>query len=208
MSGKERRNAIFHYLCQTKKPVAGTTLAHEFGVSRQVIVQDIALLRSTNVEIISTNRGYLIGQTKVLPPIHSDSEGFSEKKTALKTGIKGSRSVVTDETNSAKAMGSGTLNVFATPAMIALMEETAWKSVTPYLEEGQGTVGIRLEISHMAPTPLGMTVLCESELIEIDGRRLIFEVSATDGKDIIGRGRHERFLVTNEKFQKKADAKR
>ena len=104
-------------------------------------------------------------------------------------------------------MGSGTLDVFATPAMIALMEQTAWQSVTPYLEEGQGTVGIRLEISHDAPTPLGMEVSCESELVEIDGRRLVFEVVAKDALGtIIGKGRHERFIIDEEKFQKKADA--
>ena len=68
----------------------------------------------------------------------------------LKTGIKGTASVLADEKNSAKAMGSGTLDVFATPAMVALMEQAAWKSVLPYLEEGQGTVGTKLEVSHDA----------------------------------------------------------
>ncbi len=125
----------------------------------------------------------------------------------LHTGIKGKQSITVDQSNSAKTMGSGTLDVFATPAMIALMEKTAWMSVAPHLEEGQGTVGTRLDIRHDAPTPLGMTVTCESELIKIEGRRLIFEVSASDGKDIIGRGRHERFIVPDEKFQKKADGK-
>ncbi len=125
----------------------------------------------------------------------------------LQTGIKGKQSVTVDHSNSAKTMGSGTLDVFATPAMIALMEKTAWMSVAPHLEEGQGTVGTRLDIRHDAPTPLGMTVTCESELIKIEGRRLIFEVSASDGKDIIGRGRHERFIVLDEKFQKKANEK-
>lgn len=125
----------------------------------------------------------------------------------LKTGIKNTESVIVNETNSAKTMGSGTLDVFATPAMIALMEKTAWCSVAPYLEEGQGTVGIRLDVTHDAPTPLGMTVTCESELVEIDGRRLVFEVTATDGRDVIGKGRHERFIVWNEKFQQKANEK-
>lgn len=127
----------------------------------------------------------------------------------LKTGIKGNGSVRTDESNSARTMGSGTLDVFATPAMIALMEQTAWQSVAPYLEEGQGTVGVRLEISHDAPTPFGVMVTCESELVEIDGRRLVFEVTAKDDHDtVIGRGRHERFIISEEKFQKKAEAAR
>ena len=125
----------------------------------------------------------------------------------LVTGIKGNSKVLAENSNSARTMGSGTLDVFATPAMIALMEQTAWQSVTPYLEEGQGTVGILLEISHDAPTPLGMEVSCESELVEIDGRRLVFEVVAKDALGtIIGKGRHERFIINEEKFQKKADA--
>lgn len=125
----------------------------------------------------------------------------------LKIGIKGKQKVEVTEKNSAKTMGSGTLDVFATPAMIALMEKTAWTSITPYLEEGQSSVGIRLEISHDAPTPPGMTVTCESELVEIDGRRLVFDVTASDGIDVIGKGIHERFLIEEEKFQKKAFTK-
>lgn len=106
----------------------------------------------------------------------------------------------------AKTMGSGTLDVFATPAMIALMEKTAWTSVAPYLEAGEGTVGIHLDISHDAPTPLGMTITCESELVEIDGRKLVFSVSAKDEKGtVIGRGTHERFVILEEKFQEKAN---
>lgn len=125
----------------------------------------------------------------------------------LKTGIKGKQTVIVTEENTAKTMGSGTLDVFATPAMIALMEKTAWTSITPYLEKGEGTVGIKLEISHDAPTPLGMTITCESELTEIDGRRLVFSVTATDGIDTIGKGIHERFIINEEKFQKKAFTK-
>ena len=104
---------------------------------------------------------------------------------------------------SAKTMGSGTLDVFATPAMIALMEKTAWKSVAPYLEEGCGTVGTLLNVTHDAPTPLGMKVWCESELTEIDGRRLVFSVAAFDETGKIGGGSHERFIVPNEKYHYK-----
>lgn len=125
----------------------------------------------------------------------------------LETGIKGTQSVKAAEDNSAKTMGSGTLEVFATPALAALMEKTAWMSVTPYLEAGYGTVGTRLEISHEAPTPLGMTVTCDSELTEIDGRRLVFTVTARDERGLIGRGTHERFIIEEEKFQRKADQK-
>ncbi len=125
----------------------------------------------------------------------------------LSVGIKGSGTITANEDLSAKSMGSGTLSVLATPAMIALMEQTAWKSVAPYLEKGQGTVGIHLNISHDAPTPMGMEVLCESELVEIDGRRLVFTITAKDARGtIIGSGRHERFIIDEEKFQKKADS--
>lgn len=122
----------------------------------------------------------------------------------LETGIKGSQKVLVTESNTAKTMGSGTLDVFATPAMIALMEETAWKSVAPYLEEGSGTVGSYLDVHHNAPTPLGMTVTCESELIQIEGRKLTFRVTARDDAGIIGEGTHERFIIDNERFSQKA----
>lgn len=125
----------------------------------------------------------------------------------LTVGIKGREETIVSETNSAKTMGSGTLDVFATPAMTALMEKTAWKSVAPHLDEGCGTVGTVLNITHDAPTPFGMKVWCESELTEIDGRRLVFHVTAYDEKGKIGEGRHERFIIQNEKFQSKANKK-
>ena len=106
----------------------------------------------------------------------------------LTVGIKGKEEIAVTDANSAKTMGSGTLDVFATPAMIALMEKTAWKSVAPYLEEGCGTVGTLLNVTHDAPTPLGMKVWCESELTEIDGRRLVFSVAAFDETGKIGGG--------------------
>ena len=126
----------------------------------------------------------------------------------LETGIKGTRTVTVNESNTAKTMGSGTLDVFATPALVALMEETCWRSVADELEEGCGTVGTLLEIKHTAPTPVGMEVICESVLTEVDGRRLVFEVTAHDAKGVVGEGSHERFIIQNEKFQAKANAKR
>lgn len=126
----------------------------------------------------------------------------------LEAGIKGTRTATVNGENTAKAMGSGTLDVFATPALIALMEETCWRSVANELEEGCGTVGTLLEIKHTAPTPVGMEVICESVLTEVDGRRLVFEVTAHDAKGVVGEGSHERFIIQNEKFQTKANAKR
>lgn len=108
----------------------------------------------------------------------------------------------------ARVMGSGTLDVFATPSMIALIEETAWRSVAPQLESGMATVGTLLNVAHVAPTPVGMTVKCETELTEVDGRRLVFSVKVSDECGEIGRGTHERFIINEEKFQKKADTKK
>jgi predicted thioesterase len=127
---------------------------------------------------------------------------------SLEVGIKGKQEVTVSESNSAKTMGSGTLDVFATPAMIALMEKTAWESVQPNLDEGSGTVGTSLNVKHVAATPLGMKVTCESELIKVDGRALTFSVKAYDEAGLIGEGEHERFIVFNDKFQAKANAKK
>lgn len=123
----------------------------------------------------------------------------------MEIGIKGKQTIVVNEKNTAKTMGSGTLDVFATPSMIALMEETAWKSVSDELEDGCGTVGIHLDVSHDAPTPIGKNVTCESELVQIEGRKLTFEVRAYDECGEIGKGIHERFIINNENFQKKAE---
>lgn len=125
----------------------------------------------------------------------------------LKEGIKGIEEVIVNEENCALTVGSGTLKVFATPAMAALMEKTAWKSVAPYLEEGQCTVGIKLDLSHSAATPIGMKVVCESELKAVEGRKLIFSIVAKDEAGVIGESYHERFIVDDVKFQNKADSK-
>ena len=94
----------------------------------------------------------------------------------LEAGIRGEQSVAVTAENTAKTMGSGTLDVFATPALVALAEKTCWMSVAAALDEGCGTVGTRLELEHSAPTPVGMTVTCESELTAVEGRKLVFKV--------------------------------
>lgn len=125
----------------------------------------------------------------------------------LDTGIMGRQEMTVTREDTAKVYGSGTLQVLATPRMAALMEETAWKSVAEYLEPGMGTVGTRLELDHLAPTPVGMKVLCESVLEKVEGRKLTFSITAKDEKGEIGRAVHQRFLVEEEKFQNKADQK-
>ena len=115
----------------------------------------------------------------------------------MTAGMKGKAETVVTEKNTAKAMGSGTLDVFATPAMVALMEEAAWKCVAP-----------ELNVQHTSATPLSMHVTAECELTEVDNRRLVFTVKAFDEAGPIGSGTHERFIVKDEKFVAKANARR
>jgi predicted thioesterase len=126
----------------------------------------------------------------------------------LPIGLKGLAETLVTEENTAAAMGSGLLPVFATPAMLALMEQAAASSVQPFLPEGQGTVGTRLEVSHRAATPIGLTVRAESELIAVDRRKLRFAVRAWAGDELIGEGEHERFVIDNARFLEKALSKR
>lgn len=125
----------------------------------------------------------------------------------LKVGLKGFAQVEVVRENTAAAVGSGALEVFATPSMIALMEKAALESVQPCLEEGQGTVGVKLDVSHLAATPVGMCVRAESELTGIDRRVLTFRVSAYAGDELIGEGTHQRCVVFNQRFMEKTLAK-
>ena len=125
----------------------------------------------------------------------------------MEIGIKGYSETLVSESNTASSMGSGNVDVFATPWMIALMEDAAKSSVLPYLEEGQSTVGTRLDVSHDAATPIGMKVWAESELVEIDRRRLVFKVEAFDECGPIGKGSHERFIISTEKFMARVKEK-
>lgn len=126
----------------------------------------------------------------------------------LAAGIVGEKTVMVTAENTARTMGSGSLDVFATPALVALMEQAAWQSVQPALEAGSGTVGTRMDVRHTAATPLGMTVTATARLVAVEGRKLTFEVSACDEQGPVGEGVHERFIVNGERFQQKADAKR
>ncbi len=125
----------------------------------------------------------------------------------LKVGIKGEAKAIVSEDNTAIAFGSGSVRVFATPAMIGLMEKTSLSSVDPFLEPGFATVGTKVNIKHLAATPIGMNVVVNSHLVEVDGKRLVFEVEARDDVDLIGTGTHERFIVKLDSFFKKAESK-
>ena len=126
----------------------------------------------------------------------------------LQIGIRGKQEITVTKEQTAKVYGSGTLEVFGTPAMIALMENTALKSVAEYIGEGNGTVGTGLDVKHVAATPVGMKVTCETELIKVEGRALTFDVKAYDECGLIGEGTHDRFIIIEEKFQAKANSKR
>lgn len=125
----------------------------------------------------------------------------------LETGIKGHCEMTVQEKNTAVVIGSGTLQVLATPCMIALVEETAWKSVAGELEAGCASVGTSLNVKHLSASPVGMKIWCDTELTEVDNRRLVFNVEVFDEAGKIGEGTHERFVIQSEKFQNKADAK-
>jgi fluoroacetyl-CoA thioesterase len=97
--------------------------------------------------------------------------------------------------------------VFATGFMIVLMEWTCAQLLAPHLDAGEGSLGTHVDVSHLAATPVGFTVSVEAELIAVDGRKLAFKVSAHDGKDLIGEGRHERVVVGWERFNAKVAEK-
>lgn len=125
----------------------------------------------------------------------------------LQVGIKNCQETIVTQSNTAESMLSGMLPVYATPSLIAFMEYTAFSSVHPLLEPGTTTVGSRVDIKHTSATPVGMHVRCTSELIEIDGRRLVFKVEAFDDFGPIGEGTHERYIIDTERFIEKLSKK-
>jgi fluoroacetyl-CoA thioesterase len=125
----------------------------------------------------------------------------------MEIGIKGSKTITVTEEMTAEKIGSGMLPVYASPCMMAEMENVASLSVQKELEEGNGTVGIKMNVDHVSATPVGMQVRIETELTEIDRKRLVFKVEAYDEAGLIGQGLHERFIIQNEKFLAKAESK-
>lgn len=114
--------------------------------------------------------------------------------------------VTVNENNTAIALGSGDLEVFATPAMIALMEGAAMKCVATDLPEGSTTVGTAMNSSHIKASAIGSEIVARAELVEIDNRKLTFKVTAYQGSDLIGEGVHTRFVVDRVKFMQKIGA--
>ncbi len=126
---------------------------------------------------------------------------------SVTVGMKGRAEAAVNEQNTAVSAGSGTLPVFATPWMCALMEKAAWTAVAPALAEGESTVGTNLNISHLSATPVGLKVWAESEVTAVESKRIEFKVAAYDEKGLIGEGTHERFVITDERFLGKAARK-
>lgn len=123
-------------------------------------------------------------------------------------GLTNAAEDIVTEANTARALGSGSLKVFATPALIRLIEVAASALVEKNLPPESTSVGISLNVQHTSPTPLGMTVRAEVKIIAVDGRKVTFDAVAFDERGEIGHGTHERFIVDRERFQAKADAKR
>ena len=126
----------------------------------------------------------------------------------VSAGQTATSTVTVTESNIAKTMKSGSLEVFATPAMCALMEEAAQAAVQPHLEKGEGTVGISLSISHDAPSPMGSTITAKATVTAVEGRKITLNIEASDAVGIIGKGTHERFVINNEKFMTKVSARK
>ncbi len=126
----------------------------------------------------------------------------------LQIGLKSQSAEKVTEENTAIKYGSGTVNVFATPAMIGLMEKASIQAVDTQLPQGFATVGTFVNITHIAATPLNMLVIARSELIEIDGKKLKFKIEAFDEKEKIGEGIHGRYIIKLSDFIERVDKKK
>lgn len=126
---------------------------------------------------------------------------------SIEVGLKGRSETMVTEQNTANAIGSGLVPVFATPYMVALMENAAANSLLPFLGPDEGSVGTHLDISHDSASPVGMKVWAETEVIAVEGKKITFSVAAYDTAGLIGKGTHERFLIKPERFLAKTLAK-
>ncbi len=118
----------------------------------------------------------------------------------MNIGVSFTATTTVNQNNTAKALGSGDMDVFATPAMVALMENAAMNVVASYLEAGQTTVGTQITTSHIKASALGATISATATLTAVDGRSLTFTITAREGDKVIGEGSHTRFIVDRERF--------
>jgi fluoroacetyl-CoA thioesterase len=131
----------------------------------------------------------------------------ADDRTRLAPGCTGSLSLIVTEAQTAPHLGSGRAPVFATPALVALLEGAAVACVEERLDADQETLGIHIDVEHIAATPVGLKVTASAELVERDGRKLVFNVTARDERELIGRGRHTRIIVDSARFRAKVQAK-
>ena len=122
---------------------------------------------------------------------------------AIEIGIQGHAETLVEKEDTAQAVGSGELLVYATPCMAALMEGAACESIAPFLAGDESSVGTRMERTHSSATPVGMQVRAESVVTAVDGRKVTFEITAYDEAGEIGRAVHERFIIKTERFLEK-----
>lgn len=121
----------------------------------------------------------------------------------LKEGMKYREEVEVNQEMTAEKLGNKGVPVFSTPEMLAFLERTCRHCVEPELEQGLGTVGISVELNHLASTPIGMQVRCECELTEIHNKRLVFQVKLFDEKELVGKAKHERYIVSPDALKAK-----
>ncbi|MCC7207552.1 MAG: thioesterase family protein [Anaerolineae bacterium] len=126
---------------------------------------------------------------------------------AIEPGLTGETTLTASEEHSARHLGSGGVRVFATPAMIALMEGAAVAAIDPLLPAGQASVGIEIHVRHLAATPLGQKVRARAEITAVEGRQITFRVQAWDERDLIGEGTHTRFIIDLDRYWARVERK-
>lgn len=121
----------------------------------------------------------------------------------IKVGLEGHETKIVEQKDTAKSFGSGLANVYATPAMIALMENTAYKSIQAFLPNGLSSVGMQVNVSHKKASLPGAIITCKSTVTKIDGKKVFFEIEAFDEEGLIGTAEHIRFVIDSAKFEEK-----
>jgi predicted thioesterase len=125
----------------------------------------------------------------------------------IQPGLSAEVEITVSEIETAAHLGSGSIAVYATPALVALMENAAIKALEGHLPDGQTTVGGQIDVRHLAATSVGVQVCAQAELVEVNGRKLTFKIQAWDEVELIGEARHVRFIIDEEKFMKKIQQK-
>ena len=125
----------------------------------------------------------------------------------LQVGLAAERTEAVTESLLATRLGSGSVAVYATPAMVALMESAAVAAIEPLLPEGQASVGIALDVRHLAATPPGQQVRAQAQVTQLDGRQVIFQVQAWDEQELIGEGTHTRYVIDVARFVQRVQSK-